>query len=100
MILVSGKVRFYQDDLERIRPAMAVMINASLAEDGCIDYAYSIDVLDPTIMRIIERWRDRAALAAHFQTRHMAEWNAVLAELNISDRELFMMDGDPLEFAV
>ncbi|MBD1872953.1 antibiotic biosynthesis monooxygenase [Nodosilinea sp. FACHB-131] len=100
MILVSGKVRFHQDDLERIRPAIAVMINASLAEDGCIDYAYSIDVLDPTVMRIIERWRDRAALAAHFQTPHMAQWNAVLAELDISDRELFMMDGDQLEFAV
>lgn len=52
------------------------------------------------MMRIIERWRDRAALAAHVQTPHMAQWNAVLAELDISDRELFMIDGDQLEFAV
>lgn len=100
MILVSGKVCFRQTDLERVRPAMAAMVNASLGEDGCIDYAYSIDVLDPTVMRIIERWRDRAALAAHFQTPHMAQWLAVLAELDISDRELFMMDGDQLEFGV
>lgn len=100
MILVSGKVCFRQADLERVRPAMAAMVNASLAEDGCIDYAYSIDVLDPTVMRIIERWRDRAALAAHFQTPHMAQWIAVLTDLDISDRELFMMDSDQLEFSV
>ena len=100
MLLVSGHVRVPEGTLEHIRPAVRAMVEASRAEDGCIDYALSVDTLDPTLIRIVERWRDRAALAAHFQTPHMAEWNRVLAGLQLIDRELFMMEGPQLAFSL
>ena len=31
-------------------------------EDGCIDYAYAEDVLEPGLIRVSEVWRDQAAL--------------------------------------
>ena len=100
MLLVAGKVRFAEGDIDRIRPEIKKMVDASMQELGCIEYGCSVDATDPNLFRIVERWVDREALKAHFQTAHMAEWNAVLATTQMSDQELFMMEGDQLAFEV
>jgi len=35
-------------------------------------------LIDPGVLRITERWRDMAALAAHFATPHMAAFGAAM----------------------
>jgi quinol monooxygenase YgiN len=95
MILVTGTIRLASDGLASARPAMAAMMAASRAEPGCIAYAYAQDLLDPGLIHVIERWRDRAALAAHFATPHLAAWRAQFAELGITDRELQLLEGEP-----
>ena len=70
---------------------MAAMLAASRAEDGCLAYNYAQDVLDPCVIHISERWRDRAALDAHFATPHMAAWRAQFGAIGISDRDLRCM---------
>jgi len=44
---------------------MTRMIMASCGEPGCIEDSYAVDILDPTLIRISERWVRRSALAAH-----------------------------------
>lgn len=95
MIVVEGTVRVPPENIERARPVMIQMIRASRAEPGCIDYAYSIDVLDPGLVRITERWTDREALAQHFKTAHMHTWRSFFAELGISDRSLRLYEAAP-----
>lgn len=69
---------------------------ASRAEDGCLEYAYSEDLLVPGLVRVTEVWRDREALAAHFQTAHMAAWRAVFPDLHITERNLSLYEaGEP-----
>ncbi len=97
MIVIEGTVRIPDGALERTRPAMETMIAASRAEAGCIDYAYSIDVLDPCLVHVNERWMSREALAAHFQTPHMAEWRKAVAEIGLTDRRLRLYDAEPEE---
>lgn len=92
MIIITGSFRVPPGSIDLIRPAMETMIHASRAEDGCIEYAYALDVLDPGLVRVIERWRDRDALEAHFRTVHIADWRAQVAALAISDRELIGYD--------
>lgn len=99
MILILGTVRIPADGLEAALSAMATMVAASRAEDGCIRYAYARDVLDPTVIHVSEAWRDRAALAAHFATPHLAAWREQFAELGITDRNLKLYetdDGEPV----
>ena len=43
---------------------MRAMVEASRAEDGCLGYSYAEDVLEPGLIHVAERWRDRAALVA------------------------------------
>jgi quinol monooxygenase YgiN len=79
MIIVEGWVRAAPEDLEALKGPAAAMIAATRAEPGCLDYAFAIDLLEPGLLRIVEKWSDDAALAAHFQTPHMAAFNAALA---------------------
>jgi len=87
MIIVEGHVRMESaGDFERVRSAAAAQIAASKAEGGCIDYTYAIDVLDPQIMRVLERWQSWDALEAHFNAPHMDAWRAALAEEKFLER--------------
>jgi len=95
-ILVLGTIRVPPEKLSRARPAMAAMMTASRAEDGCLNYAYSQDLLDPGLIRVTEAWRDREALAAHFDTPHLATWRAEFPHLSITDRDLVLYEaGEP-----
>lgn len=95
-ILVIGTVRLPPENIARARVAMETMVAASRAEDGCIEYAYSHDLLEPGLVRVTEAWRDREALTAHFQTAHMAAWRAVFPSLGITDRHLALYEaGQP-----
>lgn len=94
MILVLGTVKLAPGKLAGARAAMDRMVSASRAEAGCISYAYAQDVLDPQTIHVIETWRDRAALGAHFATPHMAEWRGVMGELGLNGRDLKVHEID------
>jgi quinol monooxygenase YgiN len=51
-------------------------------------------VLDAGLIHVSEAWSDRAALEAHFKSRHIAEWRASWAELGIGDRKLTLYETD------
>ena len=87
MIIVEGHVRMANaGDFEHVRTAAAAQIAASRAESGCIDYTYAIDVLDPQIMRILERWESWDALDTHFAQPHMDAWRNALKDVKFLER--------------
>jgi len=96
MLLIVGTVRLPPENLDRARKAMRAMIAASRAEDGCVDYGYAEDVLEPGLIHVKEFWRDRASLDRHFASAHIAEWRAAWPELGIGDRNLVVYEvGEP-----
>ncbi len=89
MIIVEGYARLADPSrLDEFRAAAEKQIAASRAEQGCIEYGYAIDLLDPSMIRVSERWKDWAALESHFKEPHMAVWRATLADLKIAERSL------------
>lgn len=88
MLLIVGTVRIPVENVARARPAVARLIEATRAEDGCLKYGFAEDVLDPGLIHISEVWRDQAALEAHFASAHIAEWRTVWREIGIRDRDL------------
>ncbi len=95
MIIVEGSARIPDGDWTQAKAAMEAMILASRAEAGCIEYAYSRDLLDPNVLRIIERWKDKAALVSHFAEPHMSVFRAALAEIGPQDLEVRMFEAEP-----
>ena len=89
MIIVEGFVRMENaGDFEKVRKAAEAQIASSRAEGGCIDYTYALDVLDPQIMRVLERWKSWEDLEAHFKEPHMDAWRAALADVKFLERSL------------
>lgn len=95
MIIVEGSARIAEDKWPEAIGAMKVMIKASREEAGCIEYAYSRDVLDPNLLRIIERWTDKTALLSHFSEPHMAVFRTALAIIGPQDLEVRMYEAEP-----
>ena len=75
-------------DFETVRDAAEAQIIQSRAEGDCIDYTYAIDVVDPQIMRVLERWKSWQALENHFKQPHMDDWRAALADVKFLERSL------------
>ena len=78
MIVVNGRLESTVENVAALKEALAAMENASRAEDGCDDYTFSVEINEPGIIRITERWRDLDALAAHFRSTHMAEFQQAM----------------------
>lgn len=96
MLLIVGTVRLPATNLERARPAMQAMVQASRAEAGCLEYSYGEDVLEPGLIHVKELWSDQAALDAHFASSHIQAWRAAWPALEIGDRNLRAYDvGSP-----
>ena len=79
MIVVNAIIRSSEENIAASKTAIATMETASRAEAGCHDYTFSVELNDPTMMRITEQWESTEALAAHFKTPHMADFQAALA---------------------
>ncbi len=94
MILITGTIRLPANRVADALPAMRAMMAASRAEVGCLHYVYAHDLDDQGLIHVSERWTDRAALAAHFASAHLAQWRAQFAALGIHDRDLKLIEGD------
>ena len=88
MLLIVGTVRLPASNLDRARPAMRAMVQASRAETGCLEYRYGEDVLEPGLIHVKELWSDQAALDAHFASSHIQAWRTAWPALEIGGRDL------------
>ena len=79
MIIISACIDTQPGTVEAMTEAITTMMVASEAEDGCHSYIFSAEIGKPTNIRIFELWEDEAALKAHFQTPHMAAFQAAMA---------------------
>lgn len=88
MIILAGTFRFDMNKMETARPAVAAIITESRNEEGCLTFSFAQDVLDPTLVRVFEVWRDQAAIDFHRTTPHMAAWRAVQPQIGMHERDL------------
>jgi len=66
MIIVVGSVDGRSESFEDLVKVSLDHVHRSRGEDGCIEHIVQIDCEDPLRLRFFERWRDAAALKAHF----------------------------------
>ena len=97
MIVVTAKVTSTQEDIVALQGAIAAMERASREEDGCVDYTFSIELNDSAVIRITEKWDTEEALQAHFETPHMAEFQAAMAAHPPRGMEVQAYDGTEID---
>ncbi len=87
-VVLAGTVRFAPDRLDAARTQMIEMMRLSRAEDGCVAYVYSEDLLEAGLVHVFEVWRDQAALDGHHAAAHFLRWREQREDLGMSDRRL------------
>ncbi len=80
MVVVTANARVKPEAREAAVEAALKMREASLTEPGCQEYGFWFAIDDPNRLLVFERWHDQAALDAHFQTPHLAEFAASIPE--------------------
>lgn len=94
MIVVVGQFRMPAEQMAAARPLMEKVMLATRAEDGCVEYNYAEDVLDPGLIRVSEVWHSREQLTAHLQTEHMKTWGKERIALGLSGRAIKVFNAD------
>lgn len=75
MIVVQVEVIVEPGSASKVVDAVKAMETATRKEAGCIKYAFAVDISDPGMVRVIERWESMDAIKAHMASPHMAEFN-------------------------
>lgn len=78
MIVVNAVVTTTPENIVALQGAISTMETASREEPGCLDYTFSVELNDSSVVRITEKWQTLDDLKAHFETPHMAEFQAIM----------------------
>lgn len=68
MIIVAGTIEVDPASRAAFLASRADVMRRSRAEEGCLEYAFSADPLEPGRVVLFERWASPEALDAHIAT--------------------------------
>lgn len=78
MIVVNAVLESTEEHIEALRSAIATMERRSRAEEGCLEYVFSVELGRPHVIRITESWASLEALNLHLRQPHMTEFREAL----------------------
>ena len=81
MIVVNVEVIVESGAADKARDAVKAMEQATRKEPGCLTYAFSVDISDPGMIRVTERWESMEAIQAHMKSPHMAAFQQAIMTL-------------------
>jgi quinol monooxygenase YgiN len=84
MIIVQGFMRVQAEDFAFYRKRIVLHCATVQTLDGCLQYSLSEDPGIPGLIWVSERWRDKAAQAAHLCGDHMGQFNEFMKHMPIS----------------
>lgn len=91
MIIVTGEARFADGEIERLRGPLNAWVEEVRGRDGCLAYCYGVDLADPNLLHLTEKWRDLAAIEAHMAA--MDNVMALLAGANMVSLNVHAYDA-------
>lgn len=65
MVIVGGTFEVEPSERERFIAGRVDMIRTSRGEDGCLEYTFAPDPIEPGRVILFERWTTQEALDAH-----------------------------------
>ena len=92
MLMVVGIIKIDPAKWPALEAAFDAMREATLCEPGCIEYQAYVDRKDKGTVLLLERWKDDAALQAHFVTPHMAAFGKAIGGAGVVSTDVWKYD--------
>jgi quinol monooxygenase YgiN len=70
MLIIAGTITVDPDDREKFLAIRRDTVAAARQMKGCLDYAFSADIVDPSCVRLFERWESEDDVAAWMVAHH------------------------------
>lgn len=80
MLYVIAMQSIIPEARERYMRQVKLCIAETRKEPGCISYDLHQSISEPNKVVFVERWKDQAAIDAHFAAPHYKEFRAVAVE--------------------
>ena len=84
MIVIAGTITFDPDKAEQMLVSAATLMEATRAEEGCLDYVMTADPLIPGLLRLFERWENEEHLEAHMGASHSRTFQQSLRDCGVT----------------
>ncbi|MCH2409155.1 MAG: antibiotic biosynthesis monooxygenase [Acidimicrobiales bacterium] len=97
MLIIAGTIRIEKPATEEVLEACRNMMEATHEEEGCIDYVFSVDPLDPKVLRVFERWETQEALNDHFLASHMNPFREAMAGWGVEGMDILKFDVESFD---
>lgn len=88
MLVIAGTIRLDPAKRDAAIAAAKAVMAATGKEPGNNAYVFSADLTDDGLFHIFEEWVDEAALGAHFQAPHMAEFGKAMGGFGVKESKL------------
>lgn len=82
-VVISGEIDLEPDVREKALLGARPLIEAALAEKGCLHYAWSADLSIPGRVHVFEDWESEADLSAHLAAKPYLDMLAHLGGIGI-----------------
>ena len=82
MIVVNAKMQTNKENFQIIKTAVKKLEIKTRHENGCIDYGFSVELHNKSVIRITELWEDLKSLKDHLKTKHI---EIFLSEIAVGD---------------
>ena len=97
MIIVTGAIIAKPDAFDAVLKLSREHVERSRKEDGCISHDVHIDTENRLRLFFFERWRDEAALRAHFAVPASREFVRALRDLIVETTGTQIWKAEPIE---
>jgi quinol monooxygenase YgiN len=94
MIIITGNLRVSPDDPKRFYIQITDHCEAVRALDGCIHKSISVDMADPALWWVCERWANKDAQAVHLASENMARFNVMMNHARLQAGNLMSFETE------
>lgn len=97
MIIVTGSILARSDTFDAVLKLSREHVERSRKEDGCISHDVHVDTENRLRLFFFERWRDEAALRAHFAVPASREFVRSLRDLIVETTGTQVWNAEQIE---
>jgi quinol monooxygenase YgiN len=87
MLIIAGTITVDPADRDAFLAIRQETVNQARRRKGCLEYAFSADNLDPSCVRLFERWESEEDVAGWLEAHHADRADSTEPEVAIQHME-------------